>query len=159
MLEPLRRWFAARSPEEQRTLRLGGSVALLVVLLGVLVPLHRSVSAASARVATLRGDLVWLRSMGPQLAATAGMPADSHESLVVVVDRAARAAGIASALSSSQPAANGGLEVRLDRVSFDALTTWLGQLVQRYGVQIESATIESAGAPGLVRASLVLRRG
>lgn len=159
MLEPLQHWFAARTPEEQRTLKLGTIIAFVVLLLGVLVPLHRSVSAASTRVATLRSDLDWLRSMGPQLAATAGMPVDSHESLVVVVDRAARAAGIAAALSSSQPAANGGLDVRLDHVSFDALATWLGQLVQRYGVRVESATVESAGAPGLVRASLVLRQG
>jgi len=157
-MEKLRQWFAARSAEEQRTLRIGGIVALIVLLLGVLVPLQRSVSAASTRVATLRNDLAWLRSMGPQLAAAASMPATTQESLVVVVDRAARAAGIAGALSSSQPAANGGLDVRMDRVPFDALATWLGQLAQRYGVQVESATVESAGAPGMVRASLVLRR-
>jgi general secretion pathway protein M len=157
-MEKLRQWFAARSAEEQRTLRIGGIVALIVLLLGVLVPLQRSVSAASTRVATLRNDLAWLRSMGPQLAAAANMPATTQESLVVVVDRAARAAGIAGALSSSQPAANGGLDVRMDRVPFDALATWLGQLAQRYGVQVESATVESAGAPGMVRASLVLRR-
>jgi len=159
MLESLRQWFVARTPEEQRTLRLGGVVALLVLLLGVLVPLHRSVSAAATRVASLRSDLGWLRSVAPQLTAAAGMPALPNESLVVVVDRTARATGIASALSSSQAAGNGGLEVRLERVSFDALATWLGQLVQRYGVQIESATVEGAGAPGLVRASLVLRQG
>ena len=157
-MEKLRQWFAARSADEQRTLRIGGIVALIVLLLGALVPLQRSVSAASTRVATLRSDLAWLRSMGPQLAAAASMPTATQESLVVVVDRAARAAGIAGALSSSQPAANGGLDVRMDRVPFDALATWLGQLAQRYGVQVESATVESAGAPGMVRASLVLRQ-
>jgi len=158
MMEKLHQWFAARSAEEQRTLKLGGGAALIVLLIGVLVPLQRGVSAASIRVATLRSDLQWLHSMSPQLAAAASMPAATRESLVVVVDRAARAAGIAGALSSSQPAANGGLDVRMDRVSFDALATWLGQLAQRYGVQVESATVESAGAPGLVRASLVLRQ-
>lgn len=158
MLEKLRQWFAARSAEEQRTLKLGGVAALIVLLIAALVPLQRSVSATSAHVATLRNDLGWLRSVSPQLAAAASMPAATHESLVVVVDRAARAAGIAGALTSSQPTANGGLDVRLDRVSFDALATWLGQLAQRHGVQVESATVEGAGAPGLVRASLVLRQ-
>jgi type II secretory pathway component PulM len=158
MLEKLRQWFAARTAEERRTLKAGGVAALIVLLIGLLVPLHRSVAAVSTRVATLRSDLDWLRSMGPQLAATASMPVATRESLVVIVDRAARAAGIAGGLSSSRPTANGGLDVHLDRVSFDALATWLGQLAQRNGVQIESAAVESAGAPGLVRASLVLRQ-
>jgi type II secretory pathway component PulM len=158
MLDKLRQWFAARSAGEQRTLRLGGIAALIVLLIAALVPLQRSVSAASARVATLRSDMAWLRSVSPQLAAAASMPAATGESLVVIADRAARAAGIAGALTSSQPAANGGLDVRLDRVAFDALATWLGQLAQRHGVQVESATVEGAGAPGLVSASLVLRQ-
>jgi type II secretory pathway component PulM len=158
MLETMRQWFAARSAEEQRTLRLGGIAASLLLVIGVLVPLQRSVWATSARVTTLREDLAWLNSVRPQLAAAASMPAKSHESLVVIVDRAARATGIGASLNSSQPAANGGLDVRLERVPFDAFATWLGQLAQLYGVQIESATIESAGAPGMVRAALVLRQ-
>jgi hypothetical protein len=53
MLEKLRQWFAARSAGEQRTLKFGGVAALIVLLIAVLVPLQRSVSAASARVAAL----------------------------------------------------------------------------------------------------------
>lgn len=158
MLEKLRQWFAARSAQEQRTLWLGGSAALVVLLLGVLVPLHNSVVARVAHVTAMRADLGWLRSVSSRLAAAASLPATSPESLVVVVDRVARATGIAAGMSSSQQAVNGSLDVHLEHVSFDALATWLGQLTQLNGVQVESATIESAGTPGLVRATLVLRQ-
>lgn len=158
MTEDLQRWYAARSAEEQRTLKVGAVVALIVLLTGLLFPLHREVLAVSARVEKLRGDLGWLQSVAPQLrTAMATVPVNANESLVVRIDRAARATGIAGSLTSTQPTTNGGVDVKLDRVSFDALVSWLGQLTQRYGVQIESAGIEGTGEPGLVRASLVLR--
>ncbi|MCC7461475.1 MAG: type II secretion system protein M [Gammaproteobacteria bacterium] len=154
----LREWLAARSARERRTLRLGAMAAVAVLLLGLLVPLQRGVTARAERVSTLRADLGWLRSMAPRLAAASSLPAASSESLVVLVDRVARATGVASGMSASQQAANGTLDVRLERVPFDALATWLGQLTQANGVQVDSAIIESTGAPGLVRASLVLRQ-
>jgi type II secretory pathway component PulM len=158
MLSKLRQWFEARSAEEQRTLRLGAAGAALLLVIGVLVPLQREVSALTARVGTLRQDLVWLRSMGPRLAATASLPASSSESLVVLVDRAARVTGIAGGMKASQQSANGTLNVQLERVSFDALATWVGQLSLYNGVQIDAASIESTGVPGQVRATLVLRQ-
>jgi type II secretory pathway component PulM len=158
MLARLGQWFAARSAQEQRSLRLGGVAALLVLLIGALLPLHGSIASRSARVTAMRADLGWLRSMSSQLAAAASLPSSSPESLVVVVDRVARATGIAAGMSSSQQSANGSVDVHLERVSFDALATWLGQLTQLNGVQVESASIEGAGTPGLVRATLVLRQ-
>ena len=76
----------------------------------------------------------------------------------MLVDRAARATGIAGGMHASQQSANDTLDVQLDAVSFDALATWIGQLTQLNGVQVDSATIESSGAPGQVRATLVLRQ-
>ena len=158
LLERLQQWYAARGAAEQRTLRIGGIAAALVLLVGTLVPLHRGVEARATRVAALRSDLAWLRSMSTRLAAAASLPAASSESLVVLVDRAARATGIAGGMHASQQSANDTLDVQLDAVSFDALATWIGQLTQLNGVQVDSATIESAGAPGQVRATLVLRQ-
>lgn len=155
----LRGWLAARSAAELRTLRIGALAVALILLLGALVPLHRGVSRRAERVSALRADLGWLRSMSPQLAAAASLPAaGSSESLVVVVDRVARATGIAAGMSASQQSTGGTLDVHLERVPFDALASWVGQLAQLNGVQVDAATIESAGAPGLVRATLVLRQ-
>ena len=37
--------------------------------------------------------------------------------------------------------------------------TWLARLSQQNGVLVDSATIEKAGAPGIVNAAIVLHAG
>jgi general secretion pathway protein M len=116
------------------------------------------VTAATQRVAHERDDLSWLQSLGPQLGTLRmSTPAPLHESLVVLVDRTARDAGIGKSLVGSQPSGSGGLSVRFEQAPFDLLVAWLSQLGDRYGVQAESATLEASKAPGTVDATLVLR--
>jgi type II secretory pathway component PulM len=47
--------------------------------------------------------------------------------------------------------------VRLEQVPFDSLVNWAGQLVQRHGVRVVSASIDGGGNVGLVSATFVLR--
>ena len=158
-LESLRARFEALAPREQRTVLVGGVVVLLLLLLGVLLPFERRVGSAQQRVTQKQSDLAWLQSLGPQLEQLAMSPRiqNSGESLVVLVDRAARERNIAGQLAGSQPVGDGGLSVRFEQVPFDALAAWSASLVQRAGVHIVSATVESTAASGLVSASFVLR--
>jgi type II secretory pathway component PulM len=39
------------------------------------------------------------------------------------------------------------------------LVAWLARLAQQNGVEVDSDTIDGAGAPGLVNAAVVLRSG
>ena len=101
-----------------------------------------------------------MRSVAPQLAA-AGPAAPgqraSQRSLIVIVDTAAREVGLGTALSSSAPMGSDGLQVRLDKAPFDTLVGWLERLSEQQGIRVESATIDSAGAPGIVNAGIVLQ--
>jgi general secretion pathway protein M len=144
------------SERERRLVRGGGVVAVLVLVFGVLIPLDRSVAHARERLAKKHADLSWMQSVGPELAAAAPPPASSGESLLVIIDRSARESGLASALSGSEPGGPGRLSVRLEKASFDSLVAWLARLAQQNGVMVDSATIERAGAPGLVNAAIVL---
>ncbi|HMD59233.1 MAG TPA: type II secretion system protein GspM, partial [Steroidobacteraceae bacterium] len=54
---------------------------------------------------------------------------------------------------------NGAASVHFEQAAFDALATWANDVVQRDGLHIESATIESTSTPGIVNATIVLRRG
>jgi len=159
-MQRARQYLERLQPRERRIVLIGGIAALVLVILAAVLPLQRSVSAIEQRVEHKRDDLQWLRSMAPQLAGlqTSGPP-PLRESLVVVVDRTAREAGLAKSLVGSQPSGNGGLNVRLDQTPFDTLVTWLSQLQERYGVQVESATIDAGKGSGNVTASLVLRAG
>src|SRR6266699_282011 len=148
----------AALPERQRRLALGGlALAAAILIFGVLIPLDRSVAHAHERLARKRADLSWMQGVAPELAASPAQPAATGESLLVIVDRSAREAGLAGSLTS-EPAGPGALSVRLQRAPFDSLVAWLGRLAQQNGASVESATIERADATGLVNAALVLKK-
>jgi general secretion pathway protein M len=88
-----------------------------------------------------------VRSAGNQVTA------DTGEAPVVLVDRVGREAGLAGALRGTQP--NGtGVRVQLEAAPFDALVAWLATLDERYGLAIESITLDRAARPGVVNASI-----
>src|ERR1043165_3258192 len=157
----MREWFDNLSERDRRIVTYGGAVVLVLVLLGIILPLHRNIAMARERVARKQGDLQFIQSVAQQLASAApgSGNAASGESLVVLIDSSAREGGLGKALSSSQPTGDKGLRIRLDRVSFDAMVAWLARLSQQHGVRVESAEIEAAGEAGLGNAGLVLKAG
>jgi type II secretory pathway component PulM len=151
--------FDTMNERERRMVLLGGIAAVLLVIFGVLLPLESSVTKAQERVGKKQADLQWMQSVGPELAAagpTVARPS-TQESLLVVVDRAARESGLGNALTSSEPQGPGLLRVRLEKASFDLMIGWLARLADQTGISVDTANVDSAGAPGVVTASLVLR--
>lgn len=150
--------LAALSPRERRLLLFGAIAAVVILIFGILIPLDRSVAHAQQRLAKKRADLSWMQSVAPQIAV---LPATSTngESLLVIIDRSAREAGLGTALSGSEPGSGGNLSVRLEKAPFDVLIGWLARLAQQSGVTVDSAIIEKTGAPGLVNANIVLHTG
>jgi len=147
----------ALSARDRRTLLIGGIIAAILFVFVVILPLDRSVSNLHAEVAKKQADLVWMRSAAPEIAAAGPVRSPSGESLIVIVDQSARESGLGGSLAGSQPSGRGSLSVQLEKAPFDALVGWLARLSQQNGVQIESATIDSAGQPGTVNASLILK--
>jgi len=153
-------WFQGLSARDRKLAIVGAVGLVLLLVFVVLLPLDRSVSRSHERLAHKQADLVWMRSVTPQLAAAgpqlAASPANAR-SLIVVIDNSAREAGLGSALTSSEPSGQGGLRVRLDKAPFDILVGWLARLADQNGIRVESASLDSAGPPGLVNAGIVLR--
>jgi type II secretory pathway component PulM len=144
---------------ERRMVMLGGAIAAVLLVVAVILPLDRSVTKAHERVGRKQSDLAWMRSVGPSLAGVGPMGAQpaTQESLLVLVDRAARESGLGTSLTSSEPSGAGGLRVRLEKAPFDILVGWLARLADQNGVQVEAASIDKAGEAGLVNAAIVLR--
>lgn len=156
----MREWYRNLPERDRRIVTIGAVVAVILVIVGTVVPLNRNIAQARQRVTVKQGDLAFIQSAVPQLAA-AGPAAGNvgGESLIVLVDSSARESGLGKSLASSQPTGERALRVRFERVAFDGLVAWLARLAQNHGVSVDSAEIESAGEPGLVNAGLVLRAG
>ena len=143
---------------DRRILVIGAALAVVLLVLGVIVPLDHSVSRLHAQVARKQADLAWMRRVAPELVAAGPMRQRSAgESLIVIVDESARESGLGSALTNTGSRGSGALSVQLVHAPFDALVAWVARLDQQNGLEVESADIHSAGPPGLVDASLILR--
>ena len=158
-LDKLRTWLDALAERERRMVVWGGIAAATLLFLGVLViPLYSAAGKADERVARKQNDLAWMRSVAAEIRAAGPVASAGAGSLVVIVDQTARAAGLGSALTNSQPSGSGGIRVRLDGAAFDTLIGWLAQLQQHHGISVESATIDRTSTSGVVNASVNLKR-
>jgi general secretion pathway protein M len=154
-MNKLRAWYAALQQREQRMVSIGGLVvAAIILVFGILMPLHSAVSNATKLNETKRDDLAWMQMNAPEVR-TAGslLPGSTGEAPVVLVDRVGREAGLGGALRGTQPNGNG-VRVQLEAAPFDVLIAWLATLDERYGLSIESITVDRAARPGVVNASI-----
>ena len=157
-------WYLGLEPRERLVVTVGAAVGVLLLFWGlVLSPIYGASAATTQRVDEKRATLAFLRTAAAELAGAPAMagggPDLSGQSLVVVVDRSARSAGLGAALARNQPVGEDGIRVRLENASFDALAAWLGTLSSGSGLTIDSASFERAPDEGRVNASLTLRLG
>jgi type II secretory pathway component PulM len=157
MIEALRQRFDQLSDRERRLVIGGGIVAALLLLLAIVMPLERGVTQSAARITRKQADLGWIQQMAPALAAAPRATPTNAESLIVLIDRSARDAGLGQSLTGSQPSGNGAMRTQFEKADFNRLMDWIAMLGQQYGVQAESATFEAGASPGLVDAVVVLR--
>jgi general secretion pathway protein M len=162
-MQSLKAWFYGLKPRERATITGGGVLVLLTALyLFALAPFYAAVAAREESVSQKKADLAWMRSVaGEMQALSASQPmvaTPTNESLVVLVDRTAREAGLSSALTGQTPSGETGIRVRLEAAAFDMAMMWLANLELSHGVAIESATFDHTQTPGLVNVNLVLNR-
>lgn len=157
-------WYLGLEPRERLFVAIGGVLLVIFLLWAVLLnPLYGASASAASRIEAKRNTLVFLRGAAAELAGATHLPAAgpdlSGQSLVVIVDRSAREAGLGTALTRNQPVGEDGIRVRLENASFDAVTGWLAALNAGSGLAIESASFDRTPDDGRVNASLDLRQG
>jgi general secretion pathway protein M len=154
-VDKFKAWYAGLQERERRVVAIGGAALAVVVLFGaILLPLQSALSAATKRADDRREDLAWMRANAAEVQSGArSVFNDTGEAPVVIVDRAGREAGLASALKGSQPSGNG-VRVQLEAASFDTMVQWLATLDERYGLGIDSITVDRGARPGVVNANV-----
>jgi type II secretory pathway component PulM len=161
-MNQLRQWLSGLSARERSLVFLAAGLLTVAALYFALVlPLTTAAAKRAARVEQKSQDLAWMRQVAPQAmaAAASGAGPATGESLVVLVDRTGREAGLGGAIRDQSPSGEHGLRLRLEAASFDVLVAWLSSLQHQHGVRVDTATIDAAGPPGLVNASLTLVHG
>jgi len=152
-------FWRARSAREQALLASLAVMALAAIWYFAAVgPLIDRAGAYKQARAAERVLLERLDSVGSRLAALPAPRARSDASLLLLVNRSVRDAGLGGFLEDA--AADGETRVRLRLLDapFPQVSAWLAGLAVQEGIRTASADIERGSAPGVTQVSLVLER-
>ena len=155
LIAKLKTWYAGLQDRERRVVLIGGvALALMILVGGILLPIDSAVSAATRRAEARREDLQWMRVNAAEIqSGAATLFKDTGEAPVVVVDRVGREQGLGPSLKGTQPSGTG-VRVQLEQAPFDTMVSWLATLDQRYGLAIDSITVDRGARPGAVNANV-----
>jgi general secretion pathway protein M len=153
----LEAWYGALAPHEQAFVRWGALAGGLLLVAGLVLQLHTAVSRAAQRVERKRADVAYIQSVLPELRSVPAQQA-AGQSLVLVIDRTTRDAGLGGTLRGTEPNGPTGVRVRFEGASFESLVTWLMRVQREDGLAVQAATFEKTAAPGRVNASLTFVR-
>lgn len=151
-------WYA-RSAREQALLAALAVLALAAVWYFAAVgPLLDRAETYKQRRAVETALLERLDRVGSRIAALPAPRPRSDASLLLLVNRSIRDAGLGGFLEEG--AADGETRVRLRLLDapFPQVSAWLAGLAVQEGVRTVSADIERGSAPGITQVSLVLER-
>ncbi len=161
----MKAWFAGLNDRERLMVLIGTAlVAYAIVHFTVIAPLWGGSARLAAELPERQSLLAELKAAEGELSGRrpggeGRQPVEgAGQSLVVIIDRTSREAGLGGSLRRNQPTPDQGLRVGFEGAPFEALVPWLAQLQTRYGIGVESASFDTAAAPGLVNATLVLER-
>ena len=159
-MNKIRDWYSKLQPREQRMVLAGGIVVVLLILVGgVILPLQAAAARAERRADSRRQDLQWMHQYAPEVReGAAQLHPDTGEAPVVLVDRIGRESGLGTAFRGTQPSGVTGVRVQLEAAPFDPMIQWLDTLEQRYGLSIETITVDRTGKTGIVNASVTLNQ-
>jgi type II secretory pathway component PulM len=161
-IDALADWYHTLAPRDQRILRIGAPLVLLIVAVWILLPLQQSLSQARAGLRQQQSDLDWMRRVGPTLAAAGpGQPVANAKpaALLGLINRAAGEAGLGKAITGTTLVGDSTMRVQFENADFNLLIGLLHRLSTQQGLQIEDVNVTGVGGAGLVNASIQLRPG
>ena len=161
----MKEWWQEQSPRDRRILRIGsifGGFVLVYLLLWQ--PLHQQRDKYRQQITDQRQLLQWMHARSAEAKALMKQPdGQRHQpikgSLLSLVDKEARRAGLGKGLKRVEPAGTDQVRLWFDAVEFNRLVAWLGSMESKFGTRIESAVIDRTEAIGQVNARLVINRG
>lgn len=159
-------WWQKLSERERWIVSSGLGLALALLFYGLVwQPLQTQLKSLRQGVAEQRAELTWMRKTAEEVKrlSTVANPsgktaqADDEQSLLILVDRTAKTAGLSETIQRVEPQGVNQLRVQLAQVNFDQMIRWLGSLAQEHGIIVDNANIDRQIDSGWVDVRLILR--
>jgi general secretion pathway protein M len=154
-------WLNASIRDKQAVSLCGLFIILFLVYEIIFAPLTNAVDGLRQKIHSNQVLLTWMQETNKRIAAleksqTAAAP-KSSASLLSTIQNDINNQPIAKNISQLQQADNDSIQIRLQKVSFDALTKWLITICQQQGLIITQMTAVPGTTPGIVDADLKLQ--
>jgi general secretion pathway protein M len=156
-------WFLGLEARERRILVIGGIIAVLSLLYGVVIdPLYSAVEARRDAVRENTALLRWMRqtaASAPTPSAQSGQSTQRSGGYVVEFNRQVSRAGLGGYIRETRPNGTNGVRARFENVPFDQLVQLIGTLDATTGLRVVNASVERGELTGTISARLTLASG
>ena len=142
---------------------LTASIAVFVTLFYLVLwePVFKGIEEQKQRADNQRQILSWMQNAAEEVSALKASGArpqasQQNQSISTVVERSAVSAGIRSDINKIEAEGKQGIKVQMKAVNFNRLLQWLGDLQNRYGVNVKNLSVDIGEKPGMVSARVTL---
>ncbi|MCL1076226.1 type II secretion system protein M [Shewanella dokdonensis] len=150
-MENLQKWWASLAQRErQLVLVMAGIVLMAIFYWGLWTPLSNAEAQAQVKLNAQQQTLLFVKQSAAKITALkkAGTRPTQHGSLSTLVTQSAAAYGLS--ITRMQPQGKQ-IQLWMDDVPFDALLSYLGELVQKQGLSLDSLDVAEGEQPGMVK--------
>lgn len=152
------------NPRERNALVIGGIILGVLLIYTVLwAPFSNKVEKLEHTVQEQRALQLWINTASAEaqrLRATKSTHSTAQniagQSLLSVVDQAAKQDRLGSALKRIEPEGAAKVRVWIEQAPFDDVVLWMGNLQNTYGVRVTNVSIDRQGTSALVNARITV---
>ena len=156
----LKQRFESMSPKDRQALTiLVIFLSTILIIYLLILPAHRFANDAAEHHQQRAELLAWMKTNEPTVRALAKQPVKSAtsiagQSILSLASQQAQTKGIN--FKRFEPYGEGGLRIWLDSVPFNNMLEWLTLLQEKYGIEVQQASIDRGKNNGQVNAKLEL---
>lgn len=160
----MKAWFMQLAPRERRIVLVGAAL-LIIVLIYLLAwePFVKHRQQLRQTVKEQQALVEWMQQAGREAeqlravkgGATGRLP--EGQSLLAVVDQAAKNSGLGTAMKRVEPEGQDTARVWFEQAKFDEVMAWLEGMQRNFGVGVVSIVLERQDQPGLINARVTLQ--
>lgn len=161
----MKEWYRSLARRERRALLLAAAVLSMgLIYVAVVEPLPTRLDQSRSRLHAQQTLLEWMQKASKEAEHLRGSAAArplraADQSVLAVIDRTTRRAGLKDSVKRLVPETEDTVRVWMEGASFDRLIAWLAGLSEQYGIENTNIAVNREDEPGLVRANMTLRRG
>ena len=154
-------WFLSLNKREKVILISGLSLSIVIISwFLILKPIKDNIIESNISIENNYSTIILLNQLQdlPIIEINKEVFEQINQSLVLLVDETHRLYNLDGTLIRNQPESDDRIRLTFENASFNSLISWLFYLNDRYGVIIESITLDNNQQDGLVNSNLLISK-